>query len=63
MQDPIACRDPALIPVLPETFHAHLPVWIAIHEDLRSTKRMRVAFDALVRGMEAHIRAGSKREQ
>ncbi|MGN6376418.1 MAG: LysR family transcriptional regulator [Sphingomonas sp.] len=58
LQDPIARRDPALVPVLRELFVAHLPVWIVMHEDLRSTRRMRIAFDALVAGMAAHISAG-----
>jgi DNA-binding transcriptional LysR family regulator len=57
MQDPIASRDPALVPVLRDVFSAHLPVWIAMHEDLRSTSRMRIVFDALVKGMALHIRA------
>lgn len=58
VQDPIATRDPALVPVLRETFTAHLPVWIVMHEDLRSTHRMRIVFDALLEGMAAHVKAG-----
>jgi DNA-binding transcriptional LysR family regulator len=58
VQDPIATRDPALVPVLRDTFTAHLPVWIVMHEDLRSTHRMRIVFDALLEGMAAHVRAG-----
>lgn len=57
LQDPIAGRDPDLVPVLRAAFTAHLPVWIAMHEDLRSTHRMRIVFDALVEGMTAHVRA------
>jgi DNA-binding transcriptional LysR family regulator len=57
LQDPIAIRDPELQPVLPELFTAHLPVWIAMHEDLRATRRIRTVFDALVQGMAAHVRA------
>lgn len=60
MQTPIAIRDPALTAILPEVFSAYLPVWIATHEDLRSTRRMRVVFDALVQGMACHIRAGTE---
>nr|WP_317893396.1 LysR family transcriptional regulator [uncultured Sphingomonas sp.] len=58
VQDPIARRDPALVPVLRDAFVAYLDVWIVMHEDLRSTRRMRIAFDALVAGMTAHVRAG-----
>jgi DNA-binding transcriptional LysR family regulator len=60
LQDPIARRDPALSPVLRDTFIAHLPVWIVMHEDLRSTHRMRIVFDALADGLAAHVRAGVK---
>jgi DNA-binding transcriptional LysR family regulator len=58
MQRAIAMRTETLVPVLPDVFHADLPVWIAMHEDLRSTRRMRIVFDALVQGMAAHVRAG-----
>lgn len=60
MQDPIASRDPALVPVLRDIFSAYLPVWIVMHEDLRSTHRMRIVFDALVEGMAAHVKAGAE---
>ncbi|WP_010185673.1 LysR family transcriptional regulator [Sphingomonas sp. PAMC 26605] len=59
MQDPIAARDPMLVPVLRETFVAYLPVWIAMHEDLRSTHRMRIVFAALVAGMASHVAKGA----
>jgi DNA-binding transcriptional LysR family regulator len=59
VQQPIAARDPALAPILLEAFSAHLPVWIAMHEDLRSTRRMRVVFDALVQGLVRYIEAGT----
>ncbi|MDV3456206.1 LysR family transcriptional regulator [Sphingomonas sp. HF-S4] len=60
VQDPIARRDPALRPVLRDTFIAHLPVWIVMHEDLRSTHRMRIVFDALIEGLKAHVVAGAE---
>lgn len=59
LQDPIAGRDPALRPVLRDVFIAHLPVWIVMHEDLRSTHRMTIVFDALVDGLTTHVRAGA----
>lgn len=59
MQIPIARRDPALVAVLRDVYCAHLPVWIAMHEELRSTRRMRVVFDTLVEGMTAHVEAGA----
>ena len=54
VQEPIAQRDPDLTPVLGETFVAHLETWVVMHEDLRTTARMRIVFDALVEGMSAH---------
>lgn len=61
VQDPIARRDPDLLPVLRDAFTAHLPVWVVMHEDLRSTHRMRIVFDALVEGMTAHVVTGATR--
>lgn len=63
LQDPLADRDPHLVPVLRDAFTAHLPVWIAMHEDLRSTHRMRIVFDALVKGMAAYVRGSDASEK
>ena len=63
VQDPIASRDPTLLPVLRDIFTAHLPVWIVMHEDLRSTHRMRIVFEALVDGMVAHVQADASPER
>ena len=60
VQDPIARRDPALVPVLREAFSAHLDTWIVMHEDLRTTRRMRIVFDALVGGVGAHVRSAAR---
>ena len=59
VQDAIARRDPSLLPVLRDAFVAHLPVWIVMHEDLRSTHRMRIVFDAVAAGLAAHVKAGA----
>ena len=57
MQDALALRDPALTPVLHGLWTARLEAWVAMHEDLRATRRMRLTFDALADGMAAHVRA------
>ena len=57
VQDPIAKREPALARVLSGVFEAHLDVWVVMHEDLRTTRRMRIVFDALVGGMASHAAA------
>jgi len=47
----IAARDPALVRVLPNAFALDLPLWIVMHEDLRTSTRCRVVFDALAAGL------------
>lgn len=49
----LAARDPDLVRVLPEIVW-DLPTFVAMHEDLRSLRRCRAAFDALADGMAAY---------
>ncbi|QRE76542.1 LysR family transcriptional regulator [Methylobacterium aquaticum] len=51
----LAARDPDLIRVLPEIVW-ELPTFVVMHEDLRSLRRCRMVFDALVEGMEEYCR-------
>ncbi len=51
----IARRDPQLVHILPSAFGLKLGVWIAMHENLRSTPRCRAVFDSLVDGLKAHV--------
>lgn len=46
----IASRDPSILRVLDEAFSMELPIWIAMHEDLRTSERCRAVFQALVAG-------------
>ncbi len=41
--------------VLP-AFALELPVWVVMHEDLRTSPRCRATFDALVAGLAAQLR-------
>ena len=50
----LARRDAALARVLPQ-FDLKLDTWITMHEDLRSSPHCKAAFDALVKGMTAHV--------
>ena len=43
----VARRDPALVRVLADDFSVELPLWIVMHEDLRSSARCRIVYDAL----------------
>ena len=51
----IARRDPDLVPVLSDAFRLDMEVWVAMHEDLKSSVRMRLMFDALVEGMADYV--------
>ncbi len=51
----IAARDPRLVRVLADAFAPELPVWIVMHEDLRTSPRCRAAFDALAEALAAEI--------
>jgi DNA-binding transcriptional LysR family regulator len=57
-QVPIAKRD-GLVRVLRKQFSLQLDTWIAMHEDLRSSLRCRVTFDALVEGLQEHVAGAS----
>ena len=51
----LARRDAALVRLMPRAFSMKLETWITMHEDLRNSPRCRVAFDALVDGLQAYI--------
>jgi DNA-binding transcriptional LysR family regulator len=51
----LARRDPRLKRVLARRVSLPLDTWLAMHQDLRSTRRCRVAFDALAAGLQAYI--------
>ncbi|WP_267381494.1 MULTISPECIES: LysR family transcriptional regulator [unclassified Sphingomonas] len=50
----VAQRDPALVRVLKNVTFT-LPLWIAMHEDLRTTVRYKVVFDTLVSALHAPV--------
>ena len=52
----IARRDPQLVRVLPELFSIELDTWLAMHEDLRNSKRCTVVFAALADGLTSYMR-------
>ncbi|MES2943607.1 MAG: LysR family transcriptional regulator [Pseudomonadota bacterium] len=51
----LAARDPQLVHLLPAEFVLNLETWLTMHEDLRSSPRCRVTFDALLRGVQAYV--------
>jgi DNA-binding transcriptional LysR family regulator len=54
-QAAIARRDDALVRLFPRQFSLPMDTWITMHEDLRNSPRCRVAFDALVKGLEQYV--------
>ena len=54
----LLARRYGLTPVLANAFHFELEVWIAMHENLKGHRRMRLMFDHLVAGFQAFIAEG-----
>ena len=40
----------------PDVFRFKLEIWLAMHEDLRATRRIRLSFDHLAEGLEHYVR-------
>jgi DNA-binding transcriptional LysR family regulator len=51
----LARRNPDLVRVLPLKADFRLETWVTMHEDLRISPRCKVTFDALVKGLAAHV--------
>ena len=54
----LAAREPKLLPVLAGEVNFRLEMWVAMHESLRTTRRVRMLFDALCVGLAAYVRGG-----
>jgi DNA-binding transcriptional LysR family regulator len=55
-QHNIARRYPELLGVLAKTVRFDLEVWLAMHEDMRSTTRVRLLYDHLAAGLSDFVR-------
>lgn len=55
----IARRDPALVRVLSDDFEIGLDTWLAMHADLRASRRCRIVFDALAEGLADYIKGSA----
>jgi DNA-binding transcriptional LysR family regulator len=51
----IAARDGRLVPILPDTISFRLEIWLAMHEDLRATQRVRLMFDHLANDLASYV--------
>jgi DNA-binding transcriptional LysR family regulator len=47
--------DPDLVPILPDQLVFERDVWLAMHEDLRRVRRVRLVFDALADGLLGYL--------
>jgi DNA-binding transcriptional LysR family regulator len=54
-QCPIAQRDRQLVHLLPEAFALELDTWLVMHEDLRTSRRVRLLYDHLVQALGAYV--------
>lgn len=54
-QLPLAAREPGLVAVLPGAVMMAMEIWLAMHEDLRHSRRVRLLFDALAEGLRAYL--------
>ncbi|HUN50840.1 MAG TPA: LysR family transcriptional regulator, partial [Candidatus Sulfotelmatobacter sp.] len=54
-QEAIAARERELVPVMPGQLHFSLDMWLAMHEDLRTSRRVRLLFDHLAAALAAYV--------
>ncbi|HWA91247.1 MAG TPA: LysR family transcriptional regulator [Rhizomicrobium sp.] len=53
----IAAREPDLVPVLPGALRFKLEMWLAMHQDLKGSRRVRLLFDHLAGALTAYAKA------
>lgn len=51
MMDEIALDTPGIVRVLDEVSPVRFPIWLVSHRELRTSRRIRVVFEALARGL------------
>jgi DNA-binding transcriptional LysR family regulator len=55
-QDQLALLRPELVPVLPKEVRFSLEIWLAMHENLKATRRVRLLFEHLADGIKGFFR-------
>ena len=55
-QENIARRTPELAAVLPNAIQYALEVWLVMHENLKTTRRVRLLFDHLAAGLTDYVK-------
>lgn len=56
LQRQLAARERALLPVLHGAIKLPLEMWLVMHEDLRTTRRVRLIYDVLAAGLTEYVR-------
>ena len=56
MQTQLAARERHLVPVLHGAIRIPIDMWLVMHEDLRTSRRVRLLFDFLARGLGDYVR-------
>ena len=51
MMDEIARETPGIVRVLDDVAPVRFPVWLVSHRELRTSRRIRVVFEALAEGL------------
>lgn len=49
--DYVAARDPQVVPLLPMLKIPPLPIWLTVHREIRSSRRIRAVYDFLARAV------------
>jgi len=55
IQHGIGRRDPDLVPIFPAEIALSLEMWLALHEDLRASRRLRLMMDHLATGLADYV--------
>lgn len=55
LQRQLAARERNLLPVLHGAIKLPLEMWLVMHEDLRTTRRVRLIYDALAAGLSEYV--------
>ncbi|MFZ4759569.1 MAG: LysR substrate-binding domain-containing protein, partial [Burkholderiaceae bacterium] len=59
MMDEIAQETPGIVRVLDEVPPVRFPIWLVSHRELRTTRAIRVVFEALAKGLAVtRVRVG-----
>lgn len=53
MMEDVGAQDPGVVRVLPELPSIPVPIWLVCHRELRTSRRLRLVFDALAEGLAA----------